>query len=262
MDNKGAIGVIDSGVGGVTVWSEIRKLLPDEDTIYYADTANCPYGNKSYEDITDLGRHIVKLLLARGVKLIVIACNTMTAASISTLREEFPNISFVGMEPAVKPAAMLTKSKVIGILATAGTLQGDLYHNTLRKIDSEISVIERVGEGLVELVEKGKENSEEADKILRGHIEPMLASDVDCLVLGCTHYPFLTSTINQISVGRLQVINPAGAIARRVKQLLREENLLNDTKVRVSEHCFMSSLGEEASRKVKRRGEEYLASIL
>ena len=215
------IGVFDSGVGGLSVWKELVKLLPDEKYIYVSDNGYCPYGPKPKSDIIERAKKITEFLIDKGVDIIVVACNTATAAAIETLRSTY-NIPFVGMEPAVKPAALKTLSGVIGVLATQGTFKGELYLRTLHKFASNTTVLEQIGTGLVELVESGNTNSPEAEQLLRKYIEPMLASGADHIVLGCTHYPFLTEAIKRITGDSVAIVNPAPAIAHRTDELLRD----------------------------------------
>ncbi len=215
------IGIFDSGVGGLSVWREIVKLLPYEKYIYVSDSGYCPYGPQSREYIIDRARRISRFLIEQGVDIIVVACNTATAAAIKPLREEF-DIPFVGMEPAVKPAALQSKSGVIGVLATRGTFKGELYLGTLHKFASDLKVIEQIGDGLVELVEEGKTNTPQAEELLAKYLDPMIEEGADCVVLGCTHYPFLADSIKKVSGSRLAIINPAPAIAQRVKSLLEK----------------------------------------
>lgn len=252
MNSSTPIGIIDSGVGGTTVWSEIVTLLPGESTIYYADSANCPYGGKSYPQIVALTEICVKNLISREVKMIVIACNTITAASISLLRSRYPTMLFVGMEPAIKPAAALSKSGTVGILATRATLASELYHRTSSRIRPHIQVIETAGDGLVELIEQGDENSPQCEWLTRKYIAPMISQGADCIVLGCTHYPLLTKTIDRISGGKLAIINPAPAVARRVESLLKSNNLLNTTK-KEPLHTFISSSGNLSAETARQR---------
>lgn len=235
------IAVLDSGIGGLTVLREIVKLLPHENTIYLADTANCPYGNKTYDQIITLTQKATEILITQKAKIIVLACNTMTAAAITHLRKQYPQITFVGMEPAVKPAAKLTKSQVIGILATQATLRGELYHRSSEKIRQDIKIIETAGIGLVELIEQGREDSEQCYNLTKSYIEPMMEQGVDNLVLGCTHYPFLEQTINRITKNQINLINPAPAIAKRVESLLRDANQLNPHTTTDSYHKYLTS---------------------
>lgn len=188
------IGIFDSGTGGLSVFKEIRKLLPEERYIYYSDNAHCPYGEKSREYIIERSREITRFLLGEGCDIIVVACNTATAAAIAVLREEFP-VRFIGMEPAVKPAVKTTRTGVVGVLATAGTLKADKYLNTREKFSEGVKITEHVGQGFVELVEKGCLTGREAEDVVRASLKPLLDEGADRIVLGCTHYPFLWDTI-------------------------------------------------------------------
>lgn len=224
------IGIFDSGVGGLSVFREIRKLLPEERYIYYSDNAHCPYGEKSREYIIDRAREITRLLLSEGADIIVVACNTATAAAIATLREEF-KIRFIGMEPAVKPAAMSTKTGVVGVLATAGTLKADKYLNTREKWAEGVKIAEHVGQGFVELVEKGCTSGPEAEGVVTESLKPLLDEGADRIVLGCTHYPFLSETISKtaaiIAPGRdIKVIDPAPAVAKHLLEIMKENRLI------------------------------------
>lgn len=187
------IGLFDSGSGGLSVYREIVKLLPREDYIFYADNLYCPYGEKSREFIIDRAREITDFLLEKGADIIVVACNTATAAAIATLREEYP-VKFIGMEPAVKPAALGTRTGVIGVLATAGTLHASKYLDTRDRYADGITVVEHVGQGFVELVESGDITGSHAEEVIRASLCPLLDEGADTIVLGCTHYPFLKDT--------------------------------------------------------------------
>lgn len=229
------IGIFDSGVGGLSVFREIRKVLPDEKYIYFSDNAHCPYGEKSKEYIIDRAREITRFMLEKGAEIIVVACNTATAAAISTLREEFP-VRFIGMEPAVKPAATSTRTGVVGVLATAGTLKADKYLNTREKYKEGVRIAEHVGQGFVELVESGEISGERAESIVHDSIKPLLDEGADRIVLGCTHYPFLAETIlkvaSEIAPDReLEVIDPAPAVARHLVEVMKEEGLLGKDQV-------------------------------
>lgn len=217
------IGIFDSGAGGLSVWKELIKIMPSEDYFYISDAAYCPYGRKSKQMILKRASAISRFLIERGAEIIVVACNTATAAAISGLRQRF-DIPFVGMEPAVKPAAAMTKTGVIGVLATHGTLQGSLYKATSEKYArrKEVKIIEEVGDGLVELVEDGDTKSPEAERLVKKYIDPMIEAGADCVVLGCTHYPFLEPVIRKVSSDKLIVINPAPAVAKRARQLLEK----------------------------------------
>ena len=213
------IGVFDSGSGGLSVLREIRKILPHERYVYYSDNAHCPYGEKSREYITDRARAITDEMLARGAKAIVVACNTATAASISTLRSEY-SIPFVGMEPAVKPAALGTRTGVIGVLATAGTLVSSKYLDTRGLYASSVRIAERVGKGFVELVESLELDGPHAEQVVRESLQPLLDEGADIIVLGCTHYPFLLPVMQRIAPAGVRFIDPAPAVARRLKDVL------------------------------------------
>ena len=217
------IGIMDSGMGGLSVFREIRKLLPDEHYIYYADNAHCPYGEKTPEYIRERLRTITDFFISRGAKVVVLACNTATAAAIEYLRKEY-EIPFVGMEPAVKPAALGTKTGVIGVLATAGTLKGSKYLNTKGRFEDHVKIVERVGKGFVELVEAGKLTGSKAESVVKAAQEPLLAEGADRIVLGCTHYPFLLETLRKVAAelghGDVEFIDPAPAVAKRLVQVL------------------------------------------
>lgn len=217
------IGIFDSGAGGLSVWKELITVLPSEDYYYISDAEYCPYGPKCKEIVEKRAETISSYLINKGAEIIVVACNTATAAAISHLRQTF-DTPFVGMEPAVKPAAQQTQSGVIGVLATQGTFKGELYHSTSEKYakNKQVKIIEKVGEGLVELVEQGKTQTPEAEALVRKFIEPMIEEGADCVVLGCTHYPFLTPVIEKVAANRLKIINPAPAVAKRAKEVLAE----------------------------------------
>ena len=224
------IGIFDSGVGGLSVFREIKKILPDEDYIYYSDSANCPYGGKPQEFIIQRACEITDLLLSKGAQIIVVACNTATAIAVKSLRERYPQIKFIGMEPAIKPAAQTTESGVIGVLATAGTLSSDKYLRHKEKYASEIKIAEHVGDGFVELVEKGMTTGALAEETVLKSLKPLLDAGADTIVLGCTHYPFLSETIcnvaEQTVPGQVKdIIDPAPAIARHLKEVMEEEGL-------------------------------------
>ncbi|MBO7495136.1 MAG: glutamate racemase [Salinivirgaceae bacterium] len=238
--NTGPVGIFDSGLGGLTVWRELRRQLPNEDIVYFADSRNCPYGRKSAGEIIALAHNITDLLLTSyGCKLIVVACNTATAAAIDDLRQSYQN-PFVGMEPAIKQAALNTNTGRVGVLATKGTFDGRLYKQTSRKYANDIDVMVQIGDGLVELVEKNEYESDEARKLLHKYIDPMLEHSVDQIVLGCTHYPFYKPQIEAIVGSRVTVIDPAPAVARHVGEVLFEQDLKNAEK-RAGADIFLSS---------------------
>ena len=226
------IGIFDSGVGGLSVFREIRKLLPEESYIYYSDNAHCPYGEKSIEYIIDRARMITSFLISQGAEIIVVACNTATAASIATLREEYP-VSFIGMEPAVKPAVKSTRTGVIGVLATAGTLKADKYLHTREKFSEGIKIVEHIGQGFVELVEKGCLAGDEAERIVTASLKPLMDEGADRIVLGCTHYPFLAETIAKTATRlyperETEIIDPAPAVARHLMDIMKTEALIHN----------------------------------
>ena len=218
------ISIMDSGVGGLSVFKEIRKLLPDSRFIYFSDNAWCPYGEKSPEFITDRCRAITDLMLSKGADAMVIACNTATAAAISTLRAEY-DIPFVGMEPAVKPAALGTRSGTIGVLATAGTLKGSKYLNTKGRFQDDVRIVEHVGKGFVELVESGELEGGHAEEVVRASLQPLLDAGADIIVLGCTHYPFLLPLLKKLACGKAEFIDPAPAVARRLLAVMDENSI-------------------------------------
>ena len=218
------ISIMDSGVGGLSVFKEIRKLLPDSRFIYFSDNAWCPYGEKSPEFITDRCRVITDLMLSKGADAMVIACNTATAAAISTLRAEY-DIPFVGMEPAVKPAALGTRSGTIGVLATAGTLKGSKYLNTKGRFQDDVRIVEHVGKGFVELVESGELEGGHAEEVVRASLQPLLDAGADIIVLGCTHYPFLLPLLEKLACGKAEFIDPAPAVARRLLAVMEENSI-------------------------------------
>ena len=220
-----SIGIFDSGSGGLSVYRELKKLLPQERYLYFSDNAHCPYGEKTAEYIQDRARKITDFLLEKGADIIVVACNTATAAAIAALRAEYPQVPFIGMEPAVKPAALGTRSGVIGVLATAGTLKGSKYLNTRGQWEDNVRIVEHVGEGFVELVEAGILDGEKAEETVRASLQPLLDQGADTIVLGCTHYPFLQPVIERLSGPGVRVIDPAPAVARQTLHVLQEKGI-------------------------------------
>lgn len=221
MNNNAPIGIFDSGMGGLSVWQEIAEALPGESLIFFGDGARCPYGGRSREEILRFTVESAQRLLAEGCKMIVVACNTATAVAIDFLRESYPQIPFVGLEPAVKPAALTTKSGTIAVLATARALEGELFLHTSAQYEHSVKILKAVGEGFVEIVERGEENSAAAESAVRAVIEPLITQGADKIVLGCTHYPFLRQTIERVIGDRdVEVIDSGRAVCRRVAQLL------------------------------------------
>jgi len=227
MDGSSPIGFFDSGVGGLCILDAVRSLLPNESTVYIADSANCPYGNKPADEILEMARGHVRTLLSRGCKMVVVACNTATAAAIDALRAEWPDVPFVGMEPAVKPAALNSSSGVVGVLATQGTFHGRLYRETCEKFAKDVTVLACVADEFVQLVERGETSGDYAEQVVRAKVEPLLAAGADFLVLGCTHFPHLKPVIEKVSAGRAQVLDPAPAVAAQVRRMLSDRGLLN-----------------------------------
>ena len=229
------IGIFDSGVGGLSVFREIVRILPEEKYIYWSDNAHCPYGEKSRDYIIDRARAVTSFLMEQGADIIVVACNTATAAAISTLREEFP-IPFIGMEPAVKPAAQATRSGVVGVLATAGTLKATKYIDTRAKWAHDVKIVEHIGQGFVELVEKGNVSGPEAESIVEKSVRPLIEAGADTIVLGCTHYPFLAETIMKAAGTPVTLIDPAPAVAKHLMEVMQENGLIRKDGFSMSLH--------------------------
>ncbi len=251
------IGIFDSGVGGTSIWKEIKKMLPHEDTIYLADSANAPYGEKSKEDILQLSIKNTEFLLQQNCKLIVVACNTATTNAIDYLRTHY-KVPFIGIEPAIKPAALHTKTKKVGVLATRGTLSSSLFHNTSKLFAEGITVVEQEGKGLVELIETGQIDSVLTRGLLLAYLQPMLDQNIDCLVLGCTHYPYLIPLLKDILPNHITLIDSGEAVARQTKAILEKNQLLN-SQDHTGEHLFYSN---KAIRVLKNLVDDDNAQIL
>ena len=221
------IGIFDSGTGGLSVLKEIVRLLPDERYVYYSDNAHCPYGEKSPDFIRARCRAITEILLEKGADVIVVACNTATAAAIQDLRQTW-SVPFIGMEPAVKPAALGTRTGVIGVLATAGTLKGSKYLTTKGNFEDNCTIVEQVGKGFVELVEKGILTGPEAEAVVGESLQPLLDAGADTIVLGCTHYPFLKETLRKLAGPNIRFIDPAPAVARHLIYVMVQRQLLSE----------------------------------
>ena len=198
-----------------------RRICPDEPTVYVADSENCPYGNKPPEEIVRLSKRIAADLIGRGCEVVVVACNTATAAAIDELRSEWPDVPFVGMEPAVKPAALGSKSGVVGVLATRGTFNGRLYRETSSKVSDTVRIIECIADEFVDLVERGVVSGAEAEDAVRRRIEPLIAAGADRIVLGCTHSPHLKHLMENVADGRAEIVDPSDAVARRIAEVLK-----------------------------------------
>lgn len=231
MNTLAPIGIFDSGVGGTSIWKEIHKLLPYETTVYLADSANAPYGNKTKEEILDLCIKNTEQLIKLGCKVIVIACNTATTNAISQLRKQY-DIPFIGIEPAIKPAALQSKTNSIGILATKGTLSSDLFHTSSSALDQDINITEIDGVGLVPLIENGAIESPQTLGLLKKYMQPMIAANIDYLVLGCSHYPYLIKPLQKLLPTHIQIIDSGKAVARQTQYVLAFKSLLNKTETK------------------------------
>jgi glutamate racemase len=243
----GPVGVFDSGVGGISVWREIVRQLPHEDVVYFADQAHVPYGPRSQDEIRRFCDGIARFLIAQGCKALVVACNTASAAALKHLRETFRHLPVIGMEPAVKPAAAMTKSGVVGILATPATFQGRLFQATAGRYAADIRLVNQVCNGLAELVETGELDGTEMDAALRGFLAPILEAGADTIVLACTHYPFVIEPIRRIAGEHVTVIDPAPAIARHLGNVLDDHGLAA-YRDRIGGWRFYTSAGAAAFR--------------
>ena len=274
--SDGAVGFFDSGLGGLCILDAFVALCPNESTVYIADSANCPYGNRPADEIVRLSRANTEELLSRGCKMVVVACNTATAAAIDTLRAEWPDVPFIGIEPALKPAALESKTGIVGVLATAGTFGGRLYRETKAKFAKDVTVIATVADEFVEIVESlrvglgsdrvglgsnrvglesatlndtkmtlidSKETLDDAKVIstVRSKIEPLLNAGCDRIVLGCTHFPHLKPVIEKVCAGRAEVIDPSAAVARQARRVLARLGLLRGESAAEPSHVFISS---------------------
>lgn len=250
MDNR-AIGVYDSGFGGLSVWRELRKMLPEESLIYLGDGKNCPYGGRSREEITSFAVEAVEALVAKGAKMIVVGCNTATTAAVAYLRERWSDMPIVGLEPAVKPACLTSRTRRIAVLATEHSLKSDMFLATAARYALDVEVIKVVGKGFVELVEQGLERSVEAEIAVRRVVEPLLDEGIDKIVLGCTHYPFLRPLIEQV-IGEkdIEVIDSGEAVARRVKWLMERYDIAADG-TKHPEYRFLSFADEEYRQRLE-----------
>lgn len=233
MQKTAPIGIFDSGIGGTSIWREIHSLLPNESTRYLADSHNAPYGSRSREEIIALSEKNTRILLDMGCKIIVVACNTATTNAVGYLRSQF-NIPFIGIEPAIKPASLQTQTNSIGILATRGTLSSELFHNTSKVFTHNIKLTEVIGEGIVQIIEAGKIHSNEMEELLKKYIQPMLENDIDHLVLGCTHYPYLIPQLRRLLPKKVKIVDSGVAVALQTKNILKMHELLNPVGKNVS----------------------------
>jgi glutamate racemase len=237
MENP--IGLFDSGIGGTSIWQAIHQLLPNESTIYLADSKNAPYGIKTKDEIIALSIKNTEYLLEQNCKIIVVACNTATTNAIKELRVKY-DIPFIGIEPAIKPAAHNSKTQTIGILATQGTLNSELFNKNLEQFQ-DTKIIEQVGHGLVQLIENGEINSPETNKLLHTYLQPMIDQNIDYLVLGCSHYPYLIPQIEKILPKNIQIIDSGEAVARQTKNVL-EKNLSLNLSNKKAENTFYTNV--------------------
>ena len=251
--NNNPIGVYDSGFGGLSVWRELHRALPRESLIYLGDGKNCPYGTKSEEQIRELAEKAVGDLVERGCKMVVVACNTATAAAIEYLRDRFSHIPIVGLEPAVKPACAMTRSKVVGVMATERSLAGRKFMSTLERYGQGVEVLKVVGEGFVEAVEADAEQEPRTEELVRRAVEPMIERGADVIVLGCTHYPFLGDVIRRVVGDReVAVIDSGEAVEKRVESLLDKFDLrcAEDNSPKLE---FLSYADEEYRSRLERK---------
>ncbi len=239
MSNKNPIGLFDSGVGGTSIWKEVHALLPNESTIYLADSKNAPYGQKTKEEIVELSKKNTEFLLNNNCKLIIVACNTATTNAIKVLRAAY-DVPFIGIEPAIKPAALHSKTQKIGILATQGTLNSELFHQTVA-LYSDVKVVEQIGFDLVKLIENGEMNSKKMTQLLEDYLLPMVAQDIDYLVLGCTHYPYLIPQIKRIIPEHIKIIDSGEAVAKQTKHILEINNLSNTSSKDVNQTFYINN---------------------
>lgn len=226
MNKLQPIGLFDSGVGGLSIWKDIADLLPLENTIYLADSKNAPYGPKSKEEIIELSCKNTEVLMRQGCKLIIVACNTASTNAIKVLREKY-DIPFVGIEPALKPAVYKSNTQVIGILATQGTISSELFANRVAEY-KDTTIIEQVGYGIVDLIEQGEMESTKMTALLEAYLKPMIERNIDYLVLGCTHYPFLLPQIRKILPDTITIIDSGAAVAKQTQKILAASDGLND----------------------------------
>ncbi|WP_375239733.1 glutamate racemase [Aurantibacter sp.] len=237
--SKSPIGFFDSGVGGTSVFKAVNKLLPNESTIYLADSANAPYGARGKDWIIARCIENTELLLSYGCKIIVVACNTATTNAIKILRKTY-NVPFIGIEPAIKPASLKTKTRAVGILATRGTLSSELFRKTTKLYCSDVYMVEQIGEGIVDLIESGKLYSEEMTLLLQTYLKPMIKANIDYLVLGCTHYPYLVPQLKKLLPKEVKIIDSGKAVANHTEAVLRAIHLLNETDKK-PKHLFYSN---------------------
>lgn len=240
-DGEQPIGIFDSGVGGLSVWIEIKRLLPNESTLYFADQVNVPYGNKSLQEIREYATSITDFLLSKGAKLIVVACNTASGAALQFLRETFPQTHFVGMEPAVKPAAEKTKTGHVGVIATPMAFEGVLYKKLAQRFGREVTIHTQVCPGLVDAIELGHTTTPATEKLLLNCLQPLAQQNIDHLVLGCTHFPFIAPLAKRILGQGVTLIDPAPAVARQTQRILLQKSILQQENTTGGNHLFCTT---------------------
>ena len=247
------IGVLDSGVGGISVLQHIHALLPHEDLIYFADSKHAPYGNKTQAQIERRVFATAKFLLTHGAKALVIACNTATAHAAQSLRDKyaFLELPIVGMEPAVKPAAAVTKNGIVGVLATVGTLKSVQFAGLLESYGRNVEVVTQACVGLVECIERGELNTENMRDLLKKYLEPLLKEGADTIVLGCTHYPFVRPLIEEIVGSNVAIIDTGAAVARQLQKKLAEKNLLETANKRAAISFWTNSQADNAAQVIE-----------
>jgi len=228
MTDNRPIGLFDSGIGGTSIWREIHALMPNESTIYLADSKNAPYGSRPKEEILALSRKNTEFLLSLGCKIIVVACNTATTNAIRELRAEY-DVPFIGIEPAIKPAANQSQTHTIGVLATKGTLSSELFNKAIENY-KDVKIVEQIGHGLVQLIEDGKAHSEETENLLQQYLKPMVEANIDYLVLGCSHYPYLIPQIRKIIPPHIKIVDSGEAVARQTQAVLEQKGALTSLK--------------------------------
>ena len=246
------IGIFDSGLGGISVWQALYKALPAESLVYLGDGKRCPYGSRTEAEVLQFTEEAVERLIAEGCKMVVVACNTATAVAIKTLRERYPEIPFVGLEPAVKPAALKTQTGVIGVLATERSLHGDHFRRAEAKYGADVTILKCVGEGFVEAVENNLEHTTETAELVRKAVLPLVEGGADKIVLGCTHYPFLRDVIAGVAGNGVEIIDSSDAVARRVEALLDDFDLRADV-ANVAEYRFLTFADEAYAEKLQKK---------
>jgi glutamate racemase len=232
FQSKSPIGIFDSGVGGISVLRATLEQMPEESVIYFGDQGHIPYGPRPMKQIRNFSEAITNFLLEKDAKIIVVACNTASAAALKYLREKFPDVQFVGMEPAVKPAAEHTQTGKVGVLATPATFQGALYASVVERFANGVELFQKTCPGLVQQIEQGNLDGEETRRILEDALLPMLEKNIDTVVLGCTHYPFVIPLIQQIVGNKVRVIDPAPAVAKQTRRLLEERGMKNQSELK------------------------------